>query len=88
MSHSMWNLSSPTRADPVPLALKVWSPNPFTSRKSPQSSFLIKGLGFPFLFQKENSFSVFPEIQYMLIDPTSDDIKKLKIEITLKAHSL
>ena len=53
--------------------------------KSPSIALLNRGLGFShFLFQKENSFSAFPEIQYMLIDLTSDNIKKLKIKITSK----
>ena len=42
--HSLWDSSSPTRIEPSPLAVKVWSPNHWTTREFLVDWFLIHGL--------------------------------------------
>ena len=38
VSHSMWDLTGPTRDRTAPLAVEVWSPNHWTARKVPKWS--------------------------------------------------
>ena len=42
--HSLWDSSSQTRIEPGPLAVKVWSPNHWTTREFLIDWFLIHGL--------------------------------------------
>ena len=38
VSHSMWDLTGPTRDRTAPLAVEAWSPNHWTARKVPKWS--------------------------------------------------